>query len=159
MGTNVEKFYTLTEDISPAVPVHPGEILGEELKARGISQKVFAEKAGMQATHLSAIIHGVRNITPAVSQKLESALEGISADSWIRLQEHYNRDSKRRKIKLSHLVSGYGESMPAPATMLSESDPLPYAARYTAYVTIPEKDRAILDLLSERLGWKIDYSK
>ena len=77
MGTKNEKMYSVN-GLMPAIDVHPGEILGEELKARGISQKEFAEKASMQQTHLSALIHGVRNITPAVAAKLEAALEGIS---------------------------------------------------------------------------------
>ena len=48
MGTNAENKF-LVNDITPAFPVHPGSILGEELKARGISQKLFAESVGLQA--------------------------------------------------------------------------------------------------------------
>ena len=59
--------------------IHPGEVLGEELKSRGISQKEFAQSVGMQATHLSALIHGMRNITPALAAKLETGLPGITA--------------------------------------------------------------------------------
>lgn len=106
METNDRELF-LVNDVTPAVPVHPGGILGEELKARGISQKKFAEQTGLQATHLSALIHGARNFTPSVAAKIESGLEGISAGLWMRLQEQYNKDMRRRSVDTSKLVSGY----------------------------------------------------
>lgn len=157
METKSRKMYTLTDDIIPAIIIHPGEVLGEEIKARGFSQKEFAEKAGMQATHLSAIIHGVRNITPSVAKKLEAALEGISAEFWTKFQEDYNRNTNRRRLQLAHMVAGYGESMPVPAGVLAESNPTPYGGYYSAIVRVPEKDKALLDKLAERLGWRVEY--
>ena len=100
----------LVNDITPAFPEHPGGILGEELKARGISQKKFAEQIGLQATHLSALIHGTRNFTPAVAAKIESGLDGISANLWMKLQEQYNKDTRRRRADTSKLVSGYNSA-------------------------------------------------
>ena len=97
METNSEKKY-LVNGITPVFPVHPGSILGEELKARGLSQKQFAEAVGMQATHLSALIHGTRTFTAAVAEKIASGLEGISADFWIKCQERYNIDNQRKRI-------------------------------------------------------------
>jgi addiction module HigA family antidote len=155
METNNEKLYTLSSNVTPVMPIHPGEILGEELKARGISQKEFAVKAGMQATHLSAIIHGVRNITPAVAQKLEMALDGINAASWTKLQEQYNRDINSRKRRLPALISGYENATPNVA-ILAQEESQPYAGHYTVTVTIPEKDKALLYQMAERLGWIID---
>ena len=38
--------------------VHPGAILCEELKERGIKQKELAERIGIQASHLNEIIKG-----------------------------------------------------------------------------------------------------
>ena len=96
METNTERMY-LVNDITPAFPEHPGGILGEELKARGISQKKFAEQIGLQATHLSALIHGTRNFTPAVAAKIESGLDGISADLWMKLQEQYPNNPLYKK--------------------------------------------------------------
>ena len=40
------------------IPVHPGEIIKEELQSRGISQKRFAEVVGVSYTMLNlSLIH------------------------------------------------------------------------------------------------------
>lgn len=88
-------------------PVHPGCILGEELKARGILQKDFAAQIGMQASHLSAIITGVRNITPALAEKISSGLSDVPASFWVDAQEHYNSYMRRAKVHPSLLISSY----------------------------------------------------
>ncbi|MBP5390590.1 MAG: HigA family addiction module antidote protein [Bacteroidales bacterium] len=82
--------------------VHPGEILQAELKERKIKQKDFAHSIGMQPSHLSALIHGNRSITPEIAAKLEKGL-GISASFWKNLQNKYVADcirlNKRDKLK------------------------------------------------------------
>ena len=140
--------------LSPFIPVHPGEILGDELKARGIRQKDFAKAAGLQASHLSAIIHGVRTITPSVAQKIESCLTGISAGFWIKAQKEYNMEILRKKAKPSLLVAGYKRTLSPSAHVLTE----PTAAirdtvEYT--IAIPEKDKDLLMTLARRFGWLI----
>ena len=50
--------------------IHPGYLLGMELKARGISQKNFAAQIAIQQSHLSEIIKGKRNITDQLAEKL-----------------------------------------------------------------------------------------
>ena len=152
METNTERMY-LVNDIAPAFPEHPGGILGEELKARGISQKKFAEQIGLQATHLSALIHGTRNFTPAVAAKIESGLDGISANLWMKLQEQYNKDTRRRRADTSKLVSGYNSASYEVQPALSE--PLSsYVNSIQVILTIPESDKELLENLAERLNWK-----
>ena len=51
--------------------IHPGSILKEELKERGISQKNFAKEIEMQPSHLNEIIKGKRSITKQVADKFE----------------------------------------------------------------------------------------
>ena len=152
MGTNAENKF-LVNDITPAFPVHPGSILGEELKARGISQKLFAESVGLQATHLSALIHGTRSFTAAVAEKIASGLEGISAEFWIKAQERYNVDKKRKSINTSKLVSGYNhpgyQIQPA---YLAEPQTA-YNGNLQVILTIPEADKELLETLASRFGW------
>ncbi|MBO4571933.1 MAG: HigA family addiction module antidote protein [Bacteroidales bacterium] len=143
----------LANDITPACPEHPGGILGEELKARGISQKKFAEQIGMQATHLSALIHGTRNFTPAVAAKIESGLEGISAAIWMKMQEQYNKDTRRRRVDTSKLVSGYSPSTHKVQPALADTH-ISYGGSIQIVLTIPESDKALLENLAERLHWK-----
>lgn len=71
--------------------VHPGEILSEELKERGIKQKELAERIGIQASHLNEIIKGKRSFTVAIAMALEKEL-GIPYDSWMRMQYGYEHD-------------------------------------------------------------------
>lgn len=89
-------------NIRPYLPVHPGEILKAELKQRGIKQKDFADMIGMRPSHLSALLHGSRNISPQLANRIEDAL-GIPAQLWLNLQTNYNLDA----IRTSDLVEGY----------------------------------------------------
>ena len=140
-------------DVPSAFPVHPGEILGRELKERGISQKQFAELIGMQPSHLSALIHGMRSFTPAVAEKIASGLTGISADYWTRMQSSYNRDNQRKKENTSRLVTGDGGVQEAPAWVLNDPG-FVLGNRYT--LSIPSGDQAILEQLAARLGWTLE---
>ena len=145
---------TVINDVIPFAALHPGSILGEELKARGISQKEFAERIGLQATHLSALIHGARNITPAVAAKLESGLGDIPAEMWLRLQNQYNVDVQRKRLRPSTLVSGYSASK-TPAMVLAEPDTTP-AGKLQVRITLPRADKDLLVSLASRFGWIID---
>lgn len=81
-------------NIAPALmAVHPGEILGEELKERGLSQKAFAAQIGMSPSHLSELIHGKLTVTMAIADKLEQGL-GIDSKFWTNLQTEYNYKAK-----------------------------------------------------------------
>lgn len=73
--------------------IHPGEVLREELRERGITQKAFAEMIGMRASHLNELINGKRSMTISIADKLEKAL-GIDSISWMNLQTQYNYDIK-----------------------------------------------------------------
>ena len=141
-------------DIRPFMPVHPGGILKEELKARGISQKDFARRTGLQQTHLSALIHGSRNITPAVASKIETGLEGIPAEMWLRLQNSYNVDIQRKNVRTSMLVSGYS-FREATASVLAEPEAV-YGERLHVSLEIPASDRDLLSAIASRLGWKME---
>lgn len=84
-------------NIPPALkPVHPGEILREELKERKLTQKAFAEQIGMRPSHLNELIKGKTSMTIAIADKLQEAL-GIDSQSWISLQTQYNYDLKAQK--------------------------------------------------------------
>lgn len=73
--------------------IHPGEILREELKERGIKQKDFAQAIGWQATHLNEFINGKRNLNEDLAMKLESHL-GIPFKTWMSLHNGYIYECK-----------------------------------------------------------------
>ena len=152
METNTESKY-LVNNITPAFPIHPGTILGEELKARGISQKRFAEIIGLQATHLSALIHGTRSFTAAVADKIASGLEGIPAAFWMKSQERYNVDKQRASINPSRPVSGYNPSGCQVQPAYLAEPQTAYNGNLQVILTIPESDKELLGILARRFGW------
>ncbi|MCR4844484.1 MAG: HigA family addiction module antidote protein [Bacteroidales bacterium] len=154
METNDQMMYS-ANGVRPVFPVHPGEILGEELTARGISGKEFAQMAGMQATHVSAIIHGTRNVTQPVAEKIAKVLDGISAEFWLKMQKEYNIAKNRKTKGVSGLVSGYGQSgTPAVARALAEPESS-YGNKCQVLLSVPLPDKALLEQLAGRMDWKI----
>ena len=161
METNDKKWVVLN-DIPGICVVHPGEHLREELKERKIKQKDFANEIGMETSHLSALIHGKRNITPAIATRLEQAL-GISARLWMDLQTQYNLDKAYMDLKesealhTSQLVYGYDKPLPetAPAMALGEPDLFEYGSRKRVTVHLPVRDLKVLHALADRLGWML----
>ena len=89
------------DDIIPHRAIHPGEILWEELKARGISREAFAELLGIPRSRLNELLRGKRDFTPAFALELERALD-IHAKFWTNLQASYERDLIRIKAHRAH---------------------------------------------------------
>lgn len=85
-----------TNEIIPYKGVHPGSILGEELRERGIKQNEFALAIGMQASHLNSLIKGKRSMTHEIAIKIEEEL-GISYDFWMRVQAKYDYCKEKRE--------------------------------------------------------------
>lgn len=144
-------------ELNDLYSVHPGEILQEELKERHIKQKDFAAAIGMEAPHLSALIHGRRNITSAIAGRLQEAL-GIPAAIWMNLQNRYNLDKARQtKGKASSLVAGY-LSLPKDesARVFAEPEASEHESRKTVTLSIHRKDLPLLTALAARLGWLMD---
>ena len=81
----------------PFAAVHPTEIIKDEIKARGISQKELAFRMGMETSNLSKLLKG-ENITPAVAAQLEVALD-IPSEFWLNLQSQYEIDSKNVALR------------------------------------------------------------
>ena len=84
---------TKNKVVPAMMPVHPGEILSEELKERGLTQKAFAAMIGMRPSHLNELLHGKTNFTITIADKIQKAL-GIDSMSWMNLQTQYNYDVK-----------------------------------------------------------------
>ena len=84
------------KDVIPAFATHPGELIFDELKARNIKQRAFAESINMSYSLLNMLIKGKRNINAEIALMLEKAL-GIDANYWMRLQASYELDCVRIK--------------------------------------------------------------
>ena len=153
METN-DKEGIVLNDVLPVYAVHPGSVLVEELKERGIKQKDFAKSIGMEAPHLSALIHGRRNVTAAIASRLETGL-GIPAPVWLNLQTRYNLSiDKTSRLKPHSLVSGYSNYSHQNA-FLNEPGADEYMVAREICLELQEADYPLLLSLAKRMGWKI----
>ena len=72
-----------------ARPIHPGEILKEEIEYRGISQGKLATQMGISYKMLNFILNERRPLTAQTAMLFEATL-GISANLLIGMQTDYN---------------------------------------------------------------------
>ena len=75
--------------------IHPGEMIKDELEARGITQKELAQQMGVSYTVFNEIVNGKRSVTTEYALLLEASL-GTSASLWLRLQADYNMQKVRQ---------------------------------------------------------------
>lgn len=69
--------------------IHPGEIIKDEIMARGLTQKELAQQMGVSYTVFNEILNGKRPVTTEYALLLEAAL-GTDANIWLGLQADYN---------------------------------------------------------------------
>ena len=69
-------------------PVHPGEVLGEELQDLGMSANALAGALGVPANRISAILKGHRGVTADTALRL-SRYFGTTPQLWLNLQQAY----------------------------------------------------------------------
>ena len=112
----------------PFEATHPGELIKDELKERGLTQKRLSEMTGIQASVISETITGKRSISLNMAIALEKAL-GIPADIWMNLQTQYNLDT-------ANIAARKNQSETVAVT-----------------ITIPVLDRNLLKELSRKFGW------
>ncbi len=78
-------------------PIHPGEILADELEELGLSAKKLADVIEVPANRLYQILAGKRNVTADTALRL-SRYFGTSADFWMNLQSTYELDLARQQV-------------------------------------------------------------
>jgi addiction module HigA family antidote len=83
----------------PFRPVHPGELLKDELEYRHLSQKAVAEQLGLPYTAFNEILNGKRPVTTDFALFMEAAL-GIPAYILVGMQTDYNLQVARSDKRL-----------------------------------------------------------
>lgn len=76
-------------------PIHPGEILADELEEIRLSAKQLAELLEVPPNRLYQILSGRRNITADTALRLGRYF-GMSANFWMNLQSAYELDLARK---------------------------------------------------------------
>ena len=94
-------------------PVHPGEVIKEELEARNISQREFARQVDMSYSVLNELLNGKRPLSPMTALMFETALD-IPADALMNIQTKYNMQTARQDRKVLMWLS----KIPRVAAML-----------------------------------------
>jgi len=79
----------IANNLKPHRPVHPGEVLKDEIEFRHISQVQLAEQMGVSYKMLNDILNERRPLTTTMAMLFEAALD-VPADSLMRLQLKYN---------------------------------------------------------------------
>jgi addiction module HigA family antidote len=69
-------------------PVHPGEVLQDELEEIGLTQTALAKHIGVLPKTVNEICRGKRGISAEMALKLSKALGG-SPQFWLNLQNNW----------------------------------------------------------------------
>ncbi|AFZ59868.1 HigA family addiction module antidote protein [Anabaena cylindrica FACHB-243] len=78
-------------------PIHPGEILADELHELGISASELARLLHVPKNRITEIINGQRSITADTALRLGQWF-GTSAEFWMNLQKNYELRLAEQKI-------------------------------------------------------------
>jgi len=78
-------------------PIHPGEILADELAELNTSPTELARALHVPANRISQLVAGKRSMTADTALRLEKWL-GVSAAFWMNLQKRYELDTAREKV-------------------------------------------------------------
>lgn len=92
-GTIINK--NIANNMTSSMLIHPGEMIKDEITARGITQKELAKQMGVSYTVFNEILNGKRPVTTEYALLLEAAL-GTNASIWIGLQTDYNMQKAKQ---------------------------------------------------------------
>ena len=69
-------------------PVHPGEILSEELETLGLSANALAKALDVSLDRVTAILNGQQSVTADIALRLARYF-GMTPQVWLNLQKTY----------------------------------------------------------------------
>jgi antitoxin HigA-1 len=78
-------------------PVHPGEILRDELAELGLSARALAGALGIPVNRVTQILNGQRGVSADTALRLARHL-GTSAEFWMNLQSAYELRRARAEV-------------------------------------------------------------
>lgn len=89
----------IANNIAPSQPIHPGEMIKDEIEYRGISQRKLAGQMGISPSLLNEILNGKRSVSTEYALMFEAVL-GINAEIWLKQQYRYDMQ-KQSQTSLS----------------------------------------------------------
>ncbi len=83
-------------------PVHPGEILRDELEALSLSANALSKALGVPVNRITAILHGQRGVTANTALRLARYF-GTTPQLWLNLQKTW--ELRREEIAAGRLIA------------------------------------------------------
>lgn len=83
-------------------PVHPGEILRDELQTIGLSANALSKALGVPVNRITAILNGQRGITADTALRLARYF-GTTPQLWLNLQQTY--ELRRAEIAVGRRIA------------------------------------------------------
>lgn len=83
-------------------PVHPGEILREELNELGLSANAFSKALGVPANRVTMILNGQRGVSADTALRLATYF-GTTPQLWLNLQKTW--ELRRTEIEAGHEIA------------------------------------------------------
>ena len=83
-------------------PVHPGEILREELKTLGLSANALSKELGVPANRIRMILNGQRGVSADMALRLARYF-GTTPQLWLNLQKTW--ELRRAEIEAGHKIA------------------------------------------------------
>lgn len=78
-------------------PIHPGEILADELEEIGISAAELSRQIDVPPNRISQILRGMRDVTADTALRLGQFF-GTGPELWMNLQKAYELDKAKAEI-------------------------------------------------------------
>ena len=90
------------------VPIHPGEILKDELDEINLSANAFAKALHIPTNRITSILNGSRSITADTALRI-SRFFGTTPEFWLNLQTAYELKMARKVVgnKVEHDVQPF----------------------------------------------------
>ncbi len=85
---------TIVNKLTPFYPIHPGEILKDEIEYRKISQRALARQMGISYSQLNEVLNGKRPVNTELALLFEAAL-GLDPEMLLSMQTRYNMQVAR----------------------------------------------------------------
>lgn len=95
-------------------PIHPGEVLKDELAEIGMTANAFAHALHVPANRITAIINGNRSITADSALRI-SQFFGTTPEFWLNLQISYDLKIARQAVgnKVAQEVHSFLSTTPS----------------------------------------------
>jgi HTH-type transcriptional regulator/antitoxin HigA len=82
------------KDLKPAIPIHPGELLQDELASRHLPLSKFVNKSGANRRDIVAILQCKAAVTKELAAIIGKALD-MDPEIWLNIQNNYDKDKRK----------------------------------------------------------------